>query len=1608
MNDYLCTKPFLPLKKALKISGFILAGLLLLIFLSGLLLQTDWCQKLLVDKATQTLTRQLGSEVAVKKVSFSLFNRAYLEGTLIRDRKKDTLLYAGSLTISITDWFFLKKEKELHYLGLKDAKINLRRTDSIWNYQFIADFLTTTPKKQGTDRQPIQFSLKKIELGNLVLNYLDGWKGQDMVARIGHLVLIADSFDLAKKKIHASSVDLEQPYFSLYDYTGNRPDSLNVLKPDIITPGVLRWNPDEWELTAARLNLKNGEVRFLRETQDKLLDWFDPDHIVFDSINSSMQNVAFKKDTLSAFLNLSTHERSGFQVDRLEAQFTMHPEAMIFERLDIKTPYSHLKNYYSMRYKSFNSDMADFIHQVKLEGRFTGSTIGARDIAYFAPELSRWNDQKAHLDGRVTGTVDDLNSKNFTILYGQHTSINGDMRITDLPDLDKTVFDLHAERFQTDHGDMTSLAPELAQVKGLDLRSIGIIRTRGNFKGTLRDFHTDAELETALGNAQANVHMSIPHGKAPTYSGTLYTSGFELGRLIKDSSMGRIAFNGSVKGTGFDLKNASVDVNGKVNSITWNDYTYTNVDLHGILHDQRFNGQANIDDPNFKARLDGKFDLDPSMSQFDMTADVQRANLKPLNFTGADMRILGKFKLNFRGAKIDDMIGEASLYDVALTKNEETFVFDTLYLNAANAEGSKKVEIKSSDVDITLTGKYNISEIPATVRNYLNKYYPLYFSASSRPLPDQDLTLNATLHNISQYLPLFDRKLNGLDNSIIQAHINTNTRTLNVDAQIPFLSYNKTKISDISILAKGDLDSLRTQAKAGLMTVNDSLQFPFTTFTILSAGDVSDIHFSTAANQTINAADLSARITNLKDGLRFHFNPSSVVLNEKTWRIVKDGELTISRSLVEASEVRIVNGEQEIRISSIPSSTGYTNDLILNIRKVNLGDFIPILFKDPKIEGITSGDITVEDPLNKLRVYVNAQTEQTRFENDSIGTTSFNGYWDNARKYASYHLISDNPGYVFKADGYADILDSSDRKMDVLIDIQETRIKFLETYLKDIFTDIRGTAVGQLRINGNLREPDLTGSIQIHNGSMTVDFTKCRYTLQDPIINFKPDEIDFGEITVRDTYGNTGLVNGRLTHHFFRNMGFDFKASSDKMLLLNTTKTDNSSFYGKAIGKTLFQFTGPEDDMRMFIKGEPVDSSFIDIVTYGSSKQKSDVDYIVWKQYGREMNVDSLKRAGSNLTIDLDLTANPLAKLRVVLDEQTGDVISATGKGNMKIHTASNQPITMTGRYNIDNGFYNFNFQDIFQKPFKLEQGSGSYLSWNGDPYNAEINVNATYLAEKVRMSTLFDDPASSTISGVNSDVLKELSDVSVICTITGSLNQPQTAFQIAMPVTSSIRNNPTVDARIKNINRDQNEASKQSTYLIVFKSFAPQAAIVTSDLNTTLINNTISGVINAILANSLQNFFYKVFGSSMNVNLNYSRMITNATGTASDQGQGGQNVRENVSLEFIKSLMDNKLVITLGSDFNFSATGNNTITSAQSFLFLPDVNVEYKITPDGKLRTSFFYRSSFDALSTSGRRDRTGGNISYRTEFNTLFGKPGKREELPITKDSMIEKLMQ
>lgn len=1575
------------MKRIPKITGIVLAVLAGFFVLLWVLIRIPAIQTKLVGIAAGSLSKTLKTEVSVKKVDISPFNRYLIEGVLVKDQKKDTLIYAGVIKLQITDWFFWRDEVTIHYVGLKNTYIHTSRNDSTWNYAFISKALAGKPNQADTSaatKPKIQFDISDLQLENIRFFVEDRWRGENQTIKVDEVRMDAKKIDLGRRIIQLNEIDIVKPNFSIYRYEGNRPDSL-IPKTIPRVEGTLYWNPDEWVITANQIKIHSGIFSSDIETARKPYDFFDGAHLQFSEINGEIGKVKFFRDSLEAKLNLSTREKSGFKVNSLSALLHMDPVKMTFSNLEILTPYSRLTDYFAMHYNYLMDDMSAFITNVSMHGKFRNSRIHTKDLACFAPEL---RDISFELfgTGEVHGTVENLVADELELKTGLNSQIKGKLTIKGLPDTDLTTYELKDADIATNMKDLYQQIPLLEKNIPIDLKALGALHYSGNISAKGYDLQANGQLTTQLGVINANLNLKNIGNQSFTYNIIGNVPSFETGQLLAVEGWGKTGFNfdirqGNGKGVQFISSGLFTEYNG---------YKYSGINLDGKFENNVLTTSLDVDDQHLNASIAARIRLDSSLPHTIIDAVVHDADLKQLKLSKSPLQFTGRTKIDINGDKADNLTGNALFKNISLFRGNQAFVFDSLQLTASRSDSNRKWTLIGRDIDATVEGNFEFAALNATFSQYFGSYYPTYIKRLPPPAKPQDFRFKFELKNAVSILKILDIGLSGMNYSKLSGQINTANGIFKLDATIPKLVYKKLTVYDFRFDADGDRDSLRMFSKTSSIVFNDSLYFPNNEILIRSSKDVSSLDVNTFSVQSQYGARLSASTYNLTDGLKIHFNPSSLVFNEKTWNIEKDGEVILSRARFDANNFKLSNGEQSISLLTLPEEANRLQTIILTLNKVNLGELIPFVLKEPKIQGITTGDLTIEDPYNDFKLYLNAQTEKTRIEEDSIGLTSINAFWDQREKRASFFFSSDNPFYEMDVKGKLNLKDSSNQELDTDINISNVSLSLLKPYLSIVFSDISGIANGKLKIAGKVRHPLMTGAVKVKNGKIKIAYTQCSYNIVDPEIKFNPGKIDFGNISLRDSLGNFATLKGSISHDFFRNLSYNISANARKLLVLNTKREDNSIFYGTAIGRFNFSLIGPEREIKMNISGMPVDSSVINILTSGSSKQSAEVDFIRWKTLGEEINATANADYSTNLLIDLDLTASPLLRMNVILDELMGDMISGQGNGSLKIHTGTRDNLSMNGRFNIESGNYNFNFQDIFKKPFKLLGGGSSYISWNGDPYDAEININAVYLAEKVRMSTLFTDASNSTVSGISSDILREISDVEVRCNLTGTLSRPSPSFQLVIPQNSTVRNNATIDSKIKTINRDQLEVSKQATYLIVFKSFAPQAAIVASDLNNELLNTTISGVINGILSSSVQNFFSRVLGSSVDVNFNYSRTQTSISGIAGNNAGSGQtNFRENVSLQFIKSMLNDKLVITFGSDFNFATAGNASIASGtQSFLFLPDVNVEYKITPDGKFRTSFFYRSSFDVLSSSGKRDRTGGNISFRTEFDTMFGR--------------------
>ncbi len=67
---------------------------------------------------------------------------------------------------------------------------------------------------------------------------------------------------------------------------------------------------------------------------------------------------------------------------------------------------------------------------------------------------------------------------------------------------------------------------------------------------------------------------------------------------------------------------------------------------------------------------------------------------------------------------------------------------------------------------------------------------------------------------------------------------------------------------------------------------------------------------------------------------------------------------------------------------------------------------------------------------------------------------------------------------------------------------------------------------------------------------------------------------------------------------------------------------------------------------------------------------------------------------------------------------------------------------------------------------------------------------------------------------------------------------------------------------------------------------------------------------------------------------------------------------------------------------------------------FLPDVTAEWRLTPDGKFRLTFFYRENYSYLglgSGTGKQNRSGSSISFRKEFDRIGEMFKKKKRLNL-----------
>jgi hypothetical protein len=1560
----------MPIRRVLKITGRVLLALLLVLVLLWAFVQTDWGQNWLARQVTGRLSKELQTKISIKHVSLDFFNKLELQGVYIEDQRKDTLLYAGAINVRITDWFFLKDKADLKYIGLENAVVHLNRTDSIWNYAFLANYFASTDTATVKKEAGIEFNLKRVELDNVSFIQRDAWKGADLIAKIGSLDVDAENISMGKKEVLLHSVNLVDPYFSTLSYPGRYKDTTS--------------SPNEWTVRVAEFNISGGRFRIDNGSYTPTVSYFDGSHIDLRQITGKARNFRMKGDTISASIALTAAERSGFQIKSLTTDLTIHSEAYVFDNLLLQTPRSTLRRSFSLKADG-TGGFSNFLHGVTLNADFDNSVISSDDLAFFIPDAKRWK-KTIRIDGQVSGPVDRLTGDQLLVRLGNNTIISGNISVIGLPDVNKTLLNIEAKEFSTTFQDAVSFFPELARVKNPDVRALSYLKFKGTFTGFVNDFVSYGTIQTALGTLTTDINMKLPKGGEAVYSGSLSTDGFQLGRLINNRDLGVVDFHGDIKGRSFDWNKMSLNIDGLVHRIRYRDYTYQNIRGKGIVSKQQLNGKFTVNDPNADLEINGLVDFSKAVPVFDATAQIRRANLKALQLTTEDIQLKGDFNLNIQGNSLSNLMGTARISNAEMLANGNRLSFDFLNVASYYINNVRQLTVSSNELDGRITGQFDLTTLPSAFRHFLNRYYPAYIPAPARYTP-QDFSFDITTGIVEEYLRLLNPKLSGMNNSRLTGSLNTSANTMTMDVDVPQFAFGDFSFTEVKLQGTGNLDSLSLSGSVTDASNGKGVSLPQTTFSIKAANDVSDIVLNTTSNQVVNRAALAAQIRTFSDGVTVKFDTSSFVLNGKTWGIEQGGELNLRKNAVTNGQLILKEGPQQIRIESVASDIGSWSDLHVTLQNLNLGDLSPLLIEDSRLEGTLSGTLVAENPTERLVINADLRGQAIALDNDSIGDVVINGRYNNVNGMLTAKGNNLDPEHKIDFDLAMNFKDSANAFQDrITLRPDNFQLKYLERILGTLFTDMQGVVTGNVNIVGEGTDREFLGKLQLRNAGFKVVFTQVPYTMEDTELILQRDYLDLSKIRLRDREGNQARLVGGIKHRGFQDMYFDVAVQtvSPQMELINTTYRDNQQFYGRAKGSATFAIVGYQYDMHIGIdaKASTTDSSYITLPP-AQTRESGEASFMVEKKYGREMTETEKRGGETNITYEVNLTATPLVNVELILDELTGDIIRGRGHGNLKITSGTIAPLRISGRYNIEAGAYNFTFQSVFKRPFIVRKGANNFIEWNGDPYDADIRLDAYYTAENVSFAPLattliVDDQARANLSRIRANV-------NVAAILTGKLFTPKIDFRLEFPSNSIVYSQPSIQFAIQQLERNTNELTKQVTFLVVTNSFAPyESTQAVARPFEELAYNTISGVLfnvinrelNQILSRVLQNKFTLNFSGSL-----YNRNLFDPTARGI---RVFNQATSNISVG--TSLFNGRAILSVGGSFDIPLEAN----VQQTFQILPDVSLQLLLNKTGSMRATFFYRQNVDFLNgfTTGGSPQTrryGASLSYNKEFDSF-----------------------
>ena len=1313
---------------------------------------------------------------------------------------------------------------------------------------------------------------------------------------------------------------------------------------------------------------------------------FNTNHLNISDISAHIILKQMSEDSLNTNIKrLSFKEKSGLKVDRLSMKFTGGPQHSKLEEFLLRMPgtqfqIGHIEAYYQLRNKKL------VLPSLYYRGQIDPSTIKLSDLACFLPSLKTFNSTLS-LSSSIEGKGDKLTIPDF-----QLSSTTGDIDInidgwvkqlsTSMPEwqanINKLILSGKTINFISENmkGRHVELPPIVSRLGSVNL--IGIAKGTG-----LHELTTQDHLISDAGDVTIQFALDRQHA----FKGRIETKGINLRQLTNNEKLGMLAtdidLEGRIPGDGDYVVNAK----GIIREFDYNNYHYNNIDVNGsvssIASETSMSGILTVNDPNANFTLEGSVDQEQNTNIVQLNADVRHLSPQGIKLSDrwGESTFSGTFNANFTANNLNDAVGTIDISDFIMTSPTDNYQLESLHMESGYSEGIHFVHLDSDFAQANITGNFEYETLAQSVTNFLAATLPtLPGLPKVNPNTHNDFAIKAHITKSDWLQSLLQVPVTLQQPLTLQGVVNDHTHSINLECDVPHFSYKDSEYHNghVSISSPSDSLSYDLQVAVGSPTQNSTQDPPLLLHVFGKASD-NNLHSTLVwDNQDLTermSGKLNAVATfdtgfNQQSTANITVMPSVINIHDSDWNIERCF-IAYSKNLLDITDFTIRHDQQHLIINGIASEDP-ADSISVDLRDIDVEYVLQIVgFDAVDFNGYATGEVILRGLFDEFRAEGQLDVEEFKFQHGRMGTLHARANWNKELERIDIQAVCDDgPEAQTLVEGYVDPSDPG--FIDLAITANGTYLDFALSFTESFLSTIDAHGNGAVRLIGPLDAINLTGALVL-NGTAHVKTLGCTYEMRNDSLTLIPNEIIFTRCPIYDIYDHEGILTGGIHHQDLTNLSYDIYVDTEQLLAYDFPDFGDELFYGTVYAQGRAAIHGQDDAVIIEADVTPLrGSSFV--YNAAAPDAITNQEFIQWGNPGttdvrHSSATSSQDDYHSDLTMRLKINATPDATIRLLMDARTGDYVTLHGNGDIQATYYNKGSFNMFGNYVVSDGTYNITIQEIIRKVFTFSDGGT--IVFGGDPYDAQLNLQAQHIVNGVSLSDLNVGQSFSNSVRVN-----------CLMNITGQPRAPQVDFDLDI-----LNVNSDEKQMVRNLINGQEEMRQQVIYLLAVGRFYPQGANNANETeqernNTSLamqslLSGTLSGQINNVLSQLVKS-------NNWNFGANIS---TGDEGWNNAEYEGIINGR----------MLNNRLLIN--GQFGYR---DNATTATPSFI--GDFDIRYLLFPSGNLALKV-YNQTNDRYFTKSSLNTQGIGIIMKKDFNGLRDlfttRKNARRELFNTKEN-------